>query len=118
MTKYNTIDVLGTRYTIYFANSDEFPYLNDSFGFCDWSTKQIILDESLNNDMRDEFPEQIANLKIFRNKVLRHEIIHAFVHESGLNNTMHEWADNEESVDWFAQQAPKIYQIYFQLQLI
>ena len=37
----------------------------------------------------------------------RHEIIHAFLCESGLaeNST---WAQEEEMVDWFAKQAPKL----------
>lgn len=35
-------------------------------------------------------------------------IVHAFLFESGLAENS-EWAQNEEMVDWFACQAPKIY---------
>ena len=40
-------------------------------------------------------------------KVLRHEIIHAFLNESGLRENS-EWAYNEEMIDWLAIMIPKI----------
>lgn len=46
------------------------------------------------------------------NKVTRHEIIHAFLCESGLLECSGEAearAANEEMVDWFARQGIKIY---------
>ena len=47
------------------------------------------------------------NVDEFRKKVLRHEIIHAFMHESGLgeNST---YARDEELVDWIAFQFSKM----------
>ena len=47
--------------------------------------------------------------------VLRHELIHAFLFESGLDqnsNLCESWAINEEMVDWMAIQMPKIMNIY------
>ncbi len=46
---------------------------------------------------------------------LRHEIVHAFLGESGLSANSNEsdaWARNEEMVDWFALQGPKIYKAW------
>ena len=40
-------------------------------------------------------------------KVKRHEIIHAFLLESGLAECS-DWAQNEEMVDWLARMGPKI----------
>ena len=40
----------------------------------------------------------------FIKKVKRHEIIHAYFHESGLKT----YAENEELVDWMAWQFPKL----------
>lgn len=47
------------------------------------------------------------NLEMQERKNHRHEIIQAFLCESGLaeNST---WAQGEEMVDWFAKQAPKL----------
>ena len=46
------------------------------------------------------------------NRVLRHEIIHAYLEESGLSassNMISAWAQNEEMVDWLAIQSSKIF---------
>lgn len=52
------------------------------------------------------------NIAEYNKKVLRHEIIHAFLRESGLSgNSMQydgAWAQCEEMVDWIAIQFPKI----------
>ena len=48
-------------------------------------------------------------------QTLRHEIVHAFLGESGLSNNSNSidaWARNEEVVDWFAIQGPKIYKAW------
>ena len=42
------------------------------------------------------------------NKVFLHEVVHAFLFESGLSGNS--WAANEEIVDWMAHQIPKIVQ--------
>ena len=49
---------------------------------------------------------------------LRHEIVHAYLYESGLRENsekQYAWADNEEMVDWFAIQGPKIFKTYKEL---
>lgn len=42
---------------------------------------------------------------------MRHEIVHAYLYESGLAEnslSVANWATNEEMVDWIARQFPKI----------
>lgn len=50
--------------------------------------------------------------KIQTKRILRHEIIHAFFNESGLQDDSSNidcgWAVNEEMVDWIAIQFPKM----------
>lgn len=48
-----------------------------------------------------------ADLDSCVQKVLRHEIIHAFLYESGLAENSG-WAMDEEMVDWIALQFPKL----------
>ena len=53
--------------------------------------------------------------EVARKLNLRHEIVHGFLSESGLAynaNDSNCWAKNEEMVDWFAMQGPKIYQAW------
>ena len=60
--------------------------------------------------------------EIYRKKTLRHEIIHAFLNESGLSDSSNqfdgEWAKNEEMVDWFAIQAPKIFSAFKKMNIL
>lgn len=47
-----------------------------------------------------------------KKETLRHEIVHAFLYESGLSGSSSKieggWATNEEMVDWIAIQANKL----------
>lgn len=108
-----TINVLGTEYTIVMKKYDEDgAFARRSIdGYCDCMTKQILaFDVSTNKEWEHELPETVSATQ---KKVLRHEIVHAFFHESGLADSTFTydgpWADNDEMVDWFANQGPKIY---------
>lgn len=58
----------------------------------------------------------------YRKKTLRHEIMHAFLNESGLSDDSNRfdgaWAKNEEMVDWFAIQSPKIFKVFVELGIL
>jgi len=108
----NEVIILGTKYKIRELNKEESPELENYLGWCDGNAKEIILDKSLNE----------KNLLTFKKKVLRHEIIHAFIRESGLreNSLVYDngWATNEEMVDWFAFQSPKIFKVFKELSIL
>ena len=108
-----TINILGTPYTILVKKYDE----EESFarfsisGYCDGVLKQIVLcDMTTYKDWERETKESCS---LMQKQTLRHEIVHAFLNESGLQANANEaggaWARNEEMVDWFAIQGPKIY---------
>jgi uncharacterized membrane protein len=72
-------------------------------------------------DDDDPLAFDLASQAVDQKRILRHEIIHAFLFESGLaddSNSADAWAVNEEMVDWFARQAPKIYKVYKELKLV
>lgn len=100
---HNIMDILGTPYDIYLSENgtDKELEATNSFGYCDPSVKKIVVGDFdyVTGMQRD----QSVNLK----RVLRHEIIHAFIHESGLGYES-EWALNEEMVDFFAMQFEKM----------
>lgn len=102
------IDILGTEYTLTVCNEDEEPRLCGFDGITDETTKELLV-ESYDKHM-DE-PTRKRNLQVQINKVKRHEIIHAFLFESGLaeNST---WAQEEEMVDFFAIQFPKLLEAF------
>ena len=104
-------NVMGTIYKIYFKSENKESRLKNVWGFCDFHTKEIMI----RDDIEKETEDTCKNLIDFKNKVLRHEIIHAFLYESGLRENSKgsmAWAENEEMVDWIAIQFPKILEVY------
>lgn len=97
-----TISILGTEYTISFVSERDEPRLKNCDGFCDETTKEIVVE----NYERGELGSK-GKLELQEKKNLRHEIVHAFLFESGLAENS-EWAYNEEMVDWVAKQGPKL----------
>lgn len=110
------INILGTEYRIEFRKEDEDTILKDCNGYCDVTVKLIVVLAEPNKECDYE------DFSFIQKKTLRHEIVHAFLSESGLfNNTYNVdagWAKNEEMVDWFAIQSPKIFKVYSELGLL
>lgn len=108
--KMKTVNVLGEEYKILV---DEFNTLElkgkNRSGYCAFYAKEIhIANLDTDPDCKDESEKVKERLK---KEILRHEILHAFLRESGLQQNTAEtyaWAENEEMIDWFAVQYPKI----------
>ena len=75
-----------------------------SNGLCEQYSKKIIIDDG---SSIEEDSLVVENYEEFQKKVLRHELLHAFLGESGLRSNS-EWAENEEMIDYFAIQFEKI----------
>lgn len=113
-----TVDILGTKYKILYKTEKQDVNLTKIDGYCDHSTKTIICIKRAKNHDNNLL---LADLKPIDNRVLRHEILHAFMCESGLSCNsfgVTSWAENEEMIDWFALQAPKIYEVYRKLNIL
>lgn len=107
--------ILGEKWIIKIGSEIDFPYLKSVDGYTDSSVREIIVDSFAGKEMETGVK---LDLKQYQNQVLRHEIIHAFLFESGLDANTHqcsEWATNEEMVDWMAIQFPKIKKVYEEL---
>ena len=118
-TTARKISVLGTDYTIRFVEHGQDEYMDkmDLGGYCDGNKHEIVVlllktCEGWKNEPKETIDDE-------QRKTLRHELVHAFLNESGLqwnaNPTEKAWAKNEEMVDWFAIQSPKIYKIFREL---
>ena len=107
------VTILGQDYTIEVVKRGEDPLFkgehDGAFGVTDYMTKRIVLrDRSEDYCWKDVGESEILG---YTKKTLRHEIVHAFLMESGLHNATKiggPWARNEEMVDWFALQGPKL----------
>lgn len=105
-----TVNVLGTKYTIKESNKVADQNLENNDGYCDCSIKTIVI------DTLKEFPGSLADLESYKKQVIRHELIHAFLFESGLS--CNSWAKDEEIVDWIAHQFPKLQNAFVQCNAI
>lgn len=85
------INILGQNYTIKFENTRTEPILKNADGECRWYLKEIIIDDEL---------EPLEH----KYQVIKHEIIHAFLAESGLKR----YKEDEDIVDWIAWNIDKI----------
>lgn len=113
--KARTISILGETWEVVEGTEAEFPGLIGCDDYTDSSVRRIVIDNLTDSECD---ANSKADLQAYKMSVLRHEVIHAFLEESGLSaNTasVEHWAENEEMVDWIAIQAPKIYKAFEQL---
>jgi len=106
------INILGTEYTVYFIQEEQDDGLKECDGYCDETSKEIIVKQYKRGE-----PGTKKHLELQEQKNYRHEIIHAFLFESGLAENS-EWAQNEEMVDWFAKQSPKLVEAWKEVGVI
>lgn len=99
-----TVNILGTEYTIKEDDLNN-PILDIADGVCKTFDKEIILrrQEYLGGDT-----EQGKQYR--RAHVIRHELIHAFMEESGFN-----YNPSEDMVDWIAAMIPRINAVFEEL---
>ena len=120
--KNTKINVLGMEYRIETHKVSEDSYLEENklAGHCGEEEKLIVVADMSEEKYFTGMDEKAQ--EAYWKKTLRHEIMHAFVNESGLSDSSNEyggaWAKNEEMVDWFAIQSPKIFKVYLELGII
>lgn len=115
-----TVNILGTEYRITYKPDAEVCAamgvpVGECGGYCNHYAKEIVI-AALGqcNGSEDEN-------EALRRENMRHELIHAFLNESGLGYNAAGtdcWPKNEEMVDWFAIQSPKIFKVFSSLGLL
>lgn len=105
------VNVLGIEYEIFYDVLEESDTrLKQNDAYCDFTTKQIKIAEMAPDD------NTYNDLAVYKRRTLRHEIVHAFLFESGLDHNS-EWARSETMVDWIAIQVPKMAELFAQLNI-
>lgn len=116
----SSVNILGTEYKIekHKVSEDEVLEKRNLAGYCDEEEKLIVYGDVSD----DKYFDMSENGKmLYEKNVLRHEIMHAFFNESGLSdssNSVKAWAKNEEMIDWFAIQSPKIFKVFQELEIL
>lgn len=100
LEQVKTVEVLGVPYAIIDGDRSKDPCLDKADGYCDHTIKTCVIDTLIKTS------DSVADLETYRKQVIRHELVHAFLFESGLG--AESWGCNEEIVDWIAFQFPKM----------
>lgn len=97
------IDILGAEWDIDFVDVQDDPLLKECDGYCDPTIHRIVIGNPC-----DDW--EIKNHAGYLKQVVRHEMIHAFMYESGLGQDWEhkQYGQEETVVDWFARQFPKL----------
>ena len=109
-----SINILGTEYKIIYQMQEDNPKFDEVDGYVDNTTKEIYI------MIQRSDKSSVKNIKHYQDHILKHEIIHAFLYESGLDAQTHNcdsWATNEEMVDWLAIQFNKIQKVFKELKI-
>ena len=93
------VDILGTEYTIVEKEDERFEK-HDADGFCEWWTKEIHIKKGIG----EETENTMFGMKQYKENVIRHEIIHAFMFESGMQS----YERDEQIVEWITRNIEKI----------
>lgn len=100
-----SVNVLGVTYEINVVEREKDLYMkeNNCDGWCDKTSHKIVA-------AAEDKDNELECYESYLRKIIRHEIIHAFLFESGLGeNWSHSGYGHDETyVDWFAIQFPKI----------
>lgn len=99
----NTLNILGTEYKIEFVDS-----LVNRCGDVDWTTNTIRIVKPENSE------NSLGDLDKYGKYVIRHEMIHAMFHESGVSD----YYMDETLVDLLAIQLPKLSKLYQDIEKI
>ena len=103
--KEMSVNILGSQWLIRMGDKATDKRLEDMAGYTDVSIRAIVLAEPVQDDLA------LHDLHADLQGTIRHEIIHAFLFESGLwvdSSPAEHWSMNEEMIDWIALQLPKI----------
>ena len=98
------INILGQDYDYQEIAAKEDLKLSECDGYCDGYGKII----RINNDYNANCPMSVSDISGYINKVKRHEIVHAFLDESGLEK----YKNDELIVDWISKQFPKMMKVF------
>lgn len=110
MEQATKVNILGSEWSIFRREKDSDESLKDCDGYTDPTTRTVVIAEAKKE------PGCVEDVEAYMRKVTRHEIVHAFFYESGLQvNSLRlddGWATNEEMVDWIAIQGKKLYKAW------
>ena len=106
------INILGTEYEIIETTGRDDPRLKDADGWCGAYEKTILIEKIIfNHEQGGDMDAQRAEREKF---IKRHEIIHGFFFESGLDD----YSNNEQLITWLTRQFHKMLKVFEQTEAL
>lgn len=107
------VNILGTEYSIEIKTKEEDKFLKDCDGYCDKTSHKIVV-------IAEPEDNELAIFTEYQKKITRHEIVHAFLFESGLQENFEhkQWGHDETVIDWIACQFPKMLKVFQEAECI
>lgn len=105
------VDILGKQWTVRLRRKREDSELATCDGYCDYTIHQIVIRKYKEKPKPNQYEDAVYHMR----RTLRHEIVHAFLFESGLagdSGNVRTWAMNEEMIDWIAFQHEKMHKAF------
>ena len=104
------VDILGSEYKLFLnVPEEEDVKLKECSGYCDKTSKRIVV--SARPDECD-----LDDWDVYAKACVRHELVHAFFFESGLNGNSYWYRVTDEHpeqlVEWIAVQFPKMLKVF------
>lgn len=109
MNSSKKINILGTEYEFTTTTAMKDVGLMNRGGYCDPYAKKIVLESEFM-----DHPGCVKDIDSHKKITKRHEIIHAYLYESGLT----EKSGNEELVEWIAWQFQKLVESFKEVDAI
>lgn len=116
------VNILGTPYKVILKKYSDEPLFEQRSidGYSDDIAKEIVVCDMTTQPQWENTTKELCEK--YERLVTRHEVIHAFLSESGLQSSSLQysggWAKNEEMVDFFAIQMPKIIEVFTELEIL
>lgn len=110
------VNIMGNEWTIRIVPDD--PAFETAQGLTDDGSKIIKVQAVQTTD--DPLAYGLHSQYIDQKRIIRHEIVHAYLFECGLANSSSpadNWAVNEEMIDWFARIGPRITETWKELKV-
>jgi len=95
--------IFGEEWTVLLRDIETCPILDELDGYTDWTVKQIVIKDTRKYKDKMEMDDQNA----FMCGILRHEIVHAALFESGLPSN--EQYDHERIASWLQFKIERLY---------
>ena len=115
MSERTRVNILGSEWSVVTSDQSKDEYLKQVGGYCDYTANTVVYEPHPRMDSSE--CESFTAPDVENRRIVRHELIHAFLFESGMADDA-TWPVNEAMVDFFARQFPKLLKAFQEVEAL